>query len=261
MIYAIVLVAVYSTGLVAEENRAFVQNLVFLAAPAFALFFGMYASMKNGPSGVQGRTLFIATISLAFWLAGEIIWFIVESILKRDAFPSLADYFYLSAYLIFLTAILYNLKIAKLAWTAKRIYLSALLIAILTAITMYFIRIAYDSGSTAYENFFLISYSLIDLVSLVILVLLLNMSLEFKGGVLSKSSTLLILAFLMTWAGDIMFSVFTTQYEEFSWAYRQIDYLWISFYIFVGYAFFMQAKAVDEIKEMLVKKASSEAGK
>lgn len=81
-----------------------IASFIWCAFGAAALF---YTARRVRPVSKRlSAAWFIIALSLTFFSLGNISWFILTHIYKMDPFPSIADYFYLTSYPLFLIGVL-----------------------------------------------------------------------------------------------------------------------------------------------------------
>jgi len=250
VIYIIILAMIYSTNIIPEGNRLSMQEILFLIAPLVAVVAGFIAFRKFGFKTVQGKAIFLLTLGFLSSLLAEIIWDFFEIVLKIKPTPSIADFFYLLAYPFYIWAIISALDIGKIEWTKKKILFTVIPFILLALITFYFeIYGGYESYEPLLKNIITVSYGIADMVVLIMLLLMINLSQNFKGGMLERFWILFAIGFIFLWIGDIIYAVYFDQYNTPTWFYRQIDYLWILQYIICAYAFIHLSGSIDDMKK------------
>jgi len=256
VIYAILLAIFYHPTIIADEDFAYNgQNVLFQIAPGFAVLAGIYAFRKYGIKSIHGMSILLITIGIALWWLGEIVWMVFDIVLGIDPFPSVADVFYLLAYPIMFIGIVSELRLGKIKWTTKKVILSVVILLLLSVITYYYgIFMAYDEEATLTENVVAISYGVGDLILLVGSIMLINLSVEFTGGIFSKAWVVFVIGMLLTWAADVLFAIYYEPYEAMEWTYLQMDHLWTAGYLFFGYSFLIMGSVIDKLKEFAVSK-------
>ena len=252
IIYILTLVMIYSTKAVNEASRLDVQEMVFLIAPLFAVITGFIAFKKFGLKTAQGKAILLLTLGFLSSLLAEMIWDYFEIVLKISPTPSIADFFYLLAYPFFIWAIISALDIGKIEWTKKKVLLTIIPFVLLAGITFYFeIYGAYEAYEPLLKNMISISYGIADMIVLALLLLMINLSQNFKGGMLEKFWISFALSFIALWIGDIIYGIYFDQYNIPTWFYRQIDYLWILQYLICAYAFTRLSGSIDDLKKKI----------
>jgi len=243
-LYLIAVFLFYTTSVGEIEQGELIIEIIFLLSPLFAVVLGLLAVKKYTLQSVYGKSFLFLTLGFLCWLIGEAIW-IYFFLADIGAFPSVADVFYLLAYPLILIGIILELKDGmSFKWNGVTIGIIVILLA-LTALTGYYgVYWAYDEEATGAENIVAMSYGIGDIILLVVVALLI---IKYGGAFFSKSWMLLGLGFVLTWAGDILYAMFYEAYEEGLWLASQMDYLWIIGYLLMGFFFYRQMKAIDEV--------------
>lgn len=256
--YGALLAIIYSTNLIPEGNRLIWQDISYLVGPVFAFCAAIYAFGKYGRKSIHGKSLQYIALGMAMFLIAELLWVYYEIILGETPSPSAADIFFLAVYPFLLYGIFNELKLGKISWTKKKVLTSAIILLALWPATYYFsIYLPYDSQLTFYENLVTVGYGVGDMVIVTALVILLNLSAEFWGGMLSKSWNIFAIGMLSRWLGDIAYAIYYGQYIAGELLYRQIDYLWMVNYFLMGYALLMQGSAMEKLKSSILSMGKS----
>jgi len=245
LLYLIAVFLFYTTGVGEMDSGELIVELIFILSPLFAVIMGVLAIKKYTLKSVYGKTFLFLTLGMLCWLIGEAIW-IYFFLTDIGAFPSIADVFYLLAYPLLLIGILHELKDGGLnfKWDGITIGIT-LLMLVLVAVTGYYgVYWAYDEEATGTENAVAMSYGIGDIILLVMVGLLI---IKYGAAFFAKSWMLLGSGIILTWGGDILYAMFYEAYEEGLWLATQMDYLWIVGYLLMGFFFYRQMKAIDEV--------------
>jgi len=256
VVYAILLAIFYHPTMIADEDFAYNgQNVLFQIAPGFAVLAGIYAFRKYGIKSIHGMSILLITIGIALWWLGEITWMVFDIVLGIDPFPSTADIFYLAAYPILLIGIVNELRLGKIKWTTKKVISNVIVLLLLFTITYYYgVYMAYDLEATLTENVVAISYGVGDLILVIGSIMLLNLSIEFSGGVFSKAWIMFVIGMLLTWVADVLFAIYYEPYQAGEWLIVQMDHLWTASYLFFSYSFLIMGSVIEKLKEFAVSK-------
>jgi hypothetical protein len=232
-----------------------IQETIYMLAPFVAVLAGVSAVLRIGTRGRLGRSLINITVGLLLWLIGEVIWVVFEYGLGIDPFPSLADFFYLVAYIpLFIGIYLQVQGEAVKAWR-NRLLVLALLSASLVAIVSYAgIYLAYDPTATMLENSIAMAYGLDDLVLVLVGLFVYALSVEYRGGRLAVAGWFFLLGLVAILAADILFAIFVDPYEAGELAYIRIDLLWILGYLAIGYSLYYRGEIASRVHKKLLKK-------
>ncbi|HLG23805.1 MAG TPA: hypothetical protein VI564_02640 [Candidatus Nanoarchaeia archaeon] len=240
-------------------------NAVYLTSPTVAVLAGIYVLRKYGIKGVHGRSLLFIELSMAAFLIGEFTWMLYEIFLGEKPFPSIADLFYSVAYPLIMVGVIIGLKLGKINWTKKRLFLTVSAIIVLSVITLYYgIIAAYDQGATLLENSLSIGYVVLDIPIIIGMVLLVNLALEFRGGAFSGAWVLMAIGMLGRWISDILFAYFYNQYSGGliggTAAYRMIDFGWMANYLLTALVFIRQGIALENMDGIVLSKFKTPKG-
>ncbi|MEC4847655.1 MAG: HAMP domain-containing sensor histidine kinase [Nitrosarchaeum sp.] len=120
------------------QVRPFLEDsqFILISIPAYAiivvilLLFSLLLTIKlYKQNHFQSKAFMLFTIGVSFWFVADQIWVIYENIYDVDPFPSIADVFYIGAYLFFVGFLLLSLKPIKKLIT-KKIWLFAFLLSL-----------------------------------------------------------------------------------------------------------------------------------
>lgn len=236
-------------------------NSLFLIPPALATISSIYAMRVYHPSSLQGRAMSFVSAGLACWFIGEVIFFMYQFVFHTNPFPSLADVFYLAAYPLLLIGLTREVLAYGGNWRNLRganklvMILSSLLLVVLAFIVVYFgVYLAYQAGAPWLNNFIALSYGIGDLILLIPVLFILKMVLDFRGGKLFYSWLLVLIALFCIMAGDILFAIYTKQYDDLVPAYTLIDLAWVAGYLLFSYSFFYTGQTIKQLQSTLVAK-------
>ncbi|MBR9677154.1 hypothetical protein GOV04_03365 [Candidatus Woesearchaeota archaeon] len=248
--FIILTVLAYSTNVFSEKNSYVLQNIVFLTAAGFATFMGFLAVKKNNVKTNRGKAILFITLGVGMWFLGELSWVILE-ISGIDAFPSIADFFYLIAYPFFFVGVLKEFKVEKVHLKTKKFFFTVLAMVGLTALTAYFtIYTNYDITIPLIENIISLSYGVGDIILLVIAAILI---INYKGELFSDPWVVFATAMFLSWLGDIEYAIYYEPYEAGIHLFRQMDYFWIISYLLISYFFYELLKKNLQKQPQIVK--------
>lgn len=213
------------------------QGLVYVLAPFTAVVAGLGAVRKFGLRAAQGKALFAIVLGICAWCTGEVLWTYYDLITQTDPYPSLADAFYLFAYLLFAVGLILEIRFlrsqVKGPNPGMQQFLFAVIAVLLIALAAYFgVFQAYKPSASALENLLAISYGMVDVVLVMFGLIIAVVASELRGGKMSKPWWWLLVGFLCIFIADIAFAMFTTQYEEQIGYFKPtLDSLWILGYL------------------------------
>lgn len=233
-------------------------STLFLIAPGLAVISGLYAiNTYKLPTG-SGQVMTYLTLGLGCWFIGEVIFYLFQFVFDMDPYPSLADAFYIAAYPLIFVALIKEIKAHNFRWqqlNKMTLYTGGLLALALAYIVGYFgIYLAYKSGEPLLNNLVAMGYGVGDLILLIPTFFILKVASDFRGGKLFTSWMVLFTALLCIMVGDVLFAIFTDQYEALRPAAGLIDLAWTTGYLLFAYGLFYKSATVIELRSTLLKK-------
>ncbi|GEM_PF-1353054 len=196
-----------SLSLFLPERWALLHCYLFTAiVPFIAFFIAILVYINAGRRGEFSQFVFALALSTALnWLA-EITWEIYEGILNLEPFPSLADVFWISAYIPLLVvswiAVRRNLKYITLK---AGIITAVFNVFVFVSVIFPLIRDTFESSLTPLEMYVSLAYPVLDTLVLFSLSFLL---LLYAKQALGYFWAILILAYTFVFIGDVLFSYY-----------------------------------------------------
>lgn len=226
-----------------SEVAKIIQNSVYVLAPITAVIAASFATSQFGAHTLQGKVLYCITLGLLAWCIGEIIWVYFDVFTDVSPYPSLADLYYLVAYIPLAAGLILELRFMEVHWQKlDRPLLFALgLVGLLSGIIVAYtgVYLAYQPDVSWLTNLIGISYGLGDLVLLLLCLLVVALVWEMRGGKLSQPWLIFFVGMTITLIADIIFAQHNVQYDaEIGWYKPSLDTLWIIAYILYAYAWF-----------------------
>jgi hypothetical protein len=170
-----------------------------------ALVFALVARRFNWSSSKPGLIAILLSAGLVLLALGDSIWAYYESI-SQSPFPSLADAFYITAYLPFAIALLLNIRTIRMKFSQSMLILwVALSILAFVAIT-WFAIVPVAQTWTWPDTAVSLVYPFEDFV---IIILALAILLKFSSGEIAKPWGLLVLGFILEAVGDLLYGIAT----------------------------------------------------
>jgi len=228
-----------------------IQHSVLLFTSLVSVAGGVYAVMTYGLHGARSRTVVLLTIGMVLLFIGEALWNYYE-VLGVLPFPSNADFFYLLSYPFLLWGLLNEILLAKIVWknfSKALIFMLFFTAFLLACIVGYFgVFLAYHSTEPLFNNIIAMAYGVADLVLILVNLLVLLLVLEFRGGKLSKTWISIFIGFVAMLIADILFAIFTMDYESGVGMYKTIiDGFFMLSYLLFAYGLFDLAFSLEEI--------------
>lgn len=122
--------------------------------------------IKGKISYLDKKSLMFLTAAFSCWFLAEQTWNLYEHVLEIDPYPSIADFFYISAPIFMFFSLMNFLKSTKRSPTSKQIIFACLISLAVLIPTIFF---ATDLGdeSQLFENAIALSYPIVDAILLV----------------------------------------------------------------------------------------------
>jgi hypothetical protein len=167
------------------------------------------------------------TVGAFLFLLGEVSLMIYEVVLGVDAFPSVADVFWLAAYIPFFIGLVLAIRETGVSLLSSRTPFLFLVIGGIIAFFLVFLMqpILESTKISMFEKFLDLAYPLLDLVLIVSIFTILIL---YEKGLLGKP-------WLFILAGIVFFAIADLQFSYFTWIgvyelfpYRLIDLLWLA---------------------------------
>ncbi|HSW89102.1 MAG TPA: hypothetical protein VLG12_08110 [Candidatus Saccharimonadales bacterium] len=239
-------------------NTVLIRNLIYLCMPLLASIGGIFALISFGFHGFRAKTILFITMGLGCWFIGEVSFFYYEFILKTNPFPSIADFFYLMGYPLMFFALVNEILHTKISLKKIHpsiIFLFCLAILAFVFLVFYFgVYLAYDPKEPVLPNLIATWYGIGDLFLIIGNIYILILAWEFRGGSFSHFWILFFLSFILMLIADILFAIFTQQYNKEVWFYKSLlDSFWMASYIFSANALFDLGMSLRSAKSQLKK--------
>jgi hypothetical protein len=234
------------------------QNSVVLFTSLVAVSGGVYAFMTYGFSGKRAMTILALTVGLSCWFVGEALWNYYEA-LGIMPFPSIADLFYLVAYPFLFIGLINEIRSAQIDWkkfSRSLLFLLGLTTILLSSIVLYFgVFLSYHASQPLLNNVIAMGYGIADLLLIIVTMLILVLVWEFRGGQLARSWIALFCGFVAMLIADILFAMFTNQYESHVGFYKSIiDSFFMLSYVLFAYGLFDFAFSLEDITHKFTSK-------
>lgn len=228
-----------------EGSNVLISNILFIVLNLISVICLWYASVSSRERSkrLSNAWLLIALSQLAFML-GDVLWFVYESVLFIEPFPSFADVFYLLCYPLLLLGIFLiptdktsKMDGAKKWLDAVIVFLAAAMVFWITTI----IPLTVDlQENTFVIQFLTLAYPAGDIMLFAALLIILYKN---PGGRLQNAYLFLSLSLLIQIITDIVFSFqsLTGSYISGGW----VDIGWVLGYLLMGIAGLVHAKTHD----------------
>ncbi len=230
--YIMIAITVYTLihyiGRPYPESFAISFEEIFLIVLAFAggAIFILVSRKFNWLNTRSGQIMFLIAIGLMLWAIAEATWMGYE-LAGLEPFPSLADVFYIGAYIPIALALILNISTIKVRFSRLLFILWVSITALGLAIVLWLEVVPFLLELPTFETVIVVIYPLEDilLISLALVIFL-----KFKAGEVAKPWLILLSGFVIEAIGDILFS-YADWYETYTEAYHVSDLFFTLGYI------------------------------
>lgn len=234
------------------------SDSLYLAASLIPFLGAVYALKLYGMGGNRGTPLLFITLGFGSLFIGELLWAIFEY-RGLDPFPSIADYFYILMYPLLSIGLIKEIKFLKDEEKSETLFLKGIMIfigIILVGLVGYFgVYQAYDMEASLLENTVVIAYGVGDLLFIMLALLVLKLTEEFKGGRLFFAWLAFFLGLIAMLLADVGFAMFTDVYEEgIAVVVRSLDLIWLASFLLLGYGMFSIGNIAKQAHKMIQQK-------
>lgn len=227
---------------------------LYLMASFLPVLGAFYVFSLFGFSGSRSRSIIFIALGFFAFFIGEVIFFFYNVIMETDPFPSIADIYYLLAYPFFLIGFMKELSQSQAAWTLKRSLAVALFVMILGGMVAYFgIYLAYDVEAGFWSNVVGMAYGVGDVVLVIVLLHILFLTLEYRGGKVFRPWLFIFLGNMAILVADILFAIYNEEYSTHVDYYKLMDTFWIAGYLMAAYGFFDMAVLLKSFRHRIPK--------
>ncbi len=208
------------------ELAEIVELLMFVGiASAVTISFVLVAKHFDFFSTKVGISMTLIAIAFALWTGAETLW-LVYFLNSIDPFPSIADAFWIIGYIGFIVAILTNARSIRVKFSREMLGLWILLSVAITLVVLAFDVVPLLEGGLDFEILITILYPIEDIAVIIPALVIL---LKYRSGEVAKPWAVLILGFISTAIGDILYA-FAENAELYYSPYHPVD-----FFLMLGY--------------------------
>lgn len=231
LVASVVAVVVFNlaTNLVSQEFASLAGNLAYVPIAGSFLVLALLATSRFGLGGTHGIAWFSFAGFAVSWFVAEMLWAHQELVLQADAFPSMADVFYLVGYPFLLMFFVSYLQPVRAGITRKIFAISCMIsVGVLIPSLYLVLRNAENPGDL--ETMLGAVYPVFD--SMVIIPAILGVVLFFKGQV-NLMWTLICLGILLVFVADTAFLL--GQIDESYYTGSPIEVLFYLNYVLLSF--------------------------
>lgn len=222
------LVILYSIhGIVSTEYfTKYISLPLYTIIPGVLIIFSIWAlSRADKIQEITKKSLLFLVLAFVSWFTAEQTWNLYEHVLGIDPYPSVADFFYISApILMFISLILFLQPYKNKIKRTDLIFASSLSVLILIPILN--VTLETNSETEFFEIAIAVIYPIVDTVLLIPAIIAILISVREKKNVFWIMILIGIILFVIA---DHMF-LFLVIYDEY-YEGNPIDILWLSSYV------------------------------
>ncbi len=155
---------------ISGETSLFIEDLLFPIASLVAAACFWHA--RSNSAGSRARMAWTAMfLAMIFNTLGELIWFVLEAVLKREPFPSAADIAYLAFYPLFAAGVLLLPSAPLTPKERLKLLLDGSIAVIASALILWiYVAPIIEYGDNITDTLVSISYPLMDVLLFVVLI-------------------------------------------------------------------------------------------
>ncbi|MBI2134830.1 hypothetical protein HYU09_02490 [Candidatus Woesearchaeota archaeon] len=231
------------------ENFYIISDWAVVIFAFAAVALGYYAYRLHGIKTSYGEALLFLVLGSLFWAFGELFWALLETVLKMEPFPSIADMFWYAGYFLFGMGLYYIWKATRTSVPGHRVIAAVLTVLAALAISIFYgvFPSIIDPGLTLMEKIVTIGYVALDFMIIVWEIIII---VSLLGRELIKPWVVILIAGFVTTFADIMFAQIASLYESGSF----FGVLWDVQYILMAFGFFYYRQAMSGMPKKAVKK-------
>ncbi len=185
------------------------QTIVLITVLTIGTILLFYLSTIYKTSTTVGKVWLCLGLGLLFWTIGEIMFSYYELFTDIEPFPSMSDFFYLSAYILLSAGLIVQMHLTKIKLTLLEksiiavIFLVITIIVVITVIVLPFQEVGPIPDSEIFSYFVAALYPIFDLV-LILCVLIVFA--KIHRGKINIAWVILLIGFSLSTIADIIFN-------------------------------------------------------
>lgn len=230
-----------------EYFSKYISLPVYTIIPGILIILSMWAlSRADKIQDISKKSLFFLVLSFVSWFAAEQTWNLYEHVLAIDPYPSIADFFYISAPILMFISLIIFLQ-SQRSKIKKTDVIFANVVSILILIPMLIMTFQSNSETEFFEITVAMIYPIVDTALLIPAIIAILFSL--RGEKNSFWAMILIGIIIFVIADDLF--LFLVIYDGY-YDGNPVDILWLSSYIvwtFAIYNLIHRSKKIEKGQE------------
>lgn len=230
-----------------EYFSKYISLPVYTIIPGILIILSMWTlSRADKIQDISKKSLFFLVLSFVSWFAAEQTWNLYEHVLAIDPYPSIADFFYISAPILMFISLIIFLQ-SQRSKIKKTDVIFANVVSILILIPMLIMTFQSNSETEFFEITVAMIYPIVDTALLIPAIIAILFSL--RGEKNSFWAMILIGIIIFVIADDLF--LFLVIYDGY-YDGNPVDILWLSSYIvwtFAIYNLIHRSKKIEKGQE------------
>lgn len=190
------------------EANIFQSILIIMTAAIDTICLWYLANRYKLPTTL-GKMWFLLGLGMLGWFIGEIIYTYYENFTEIDPFPSIADLFYLLAYIPLSIGLILQMRLLKITLPKRDkfiVFISFLIICIIVIVSVIILPIQEVSPIPEDEIFAYFVAALYPILDLFLMLCIFVVFAKLYHGEINTAWLFLLLGFLLTVFADIIFN-------------------------------------------------------
>ena len=240
------------------KNHNLIASFLYLIPPFFVLF-AVYSVIRQfGIHHEQGKAFLCVSFGFIFALIGEITFLVLEFILHKPPYPSLADGFLFLGYFLFFIGFLSEIQAVTIKWTFAKILIFTLCSVIFGLTIIYFgVFQAYNASHTLLRNIVDVTYGTSYFLLFITNTIVFFLVLEYKKGKLYIPWSYIFIGLALIFLGNIVYAQLQTEFMTKTFYYRYIDLLWFIGFLAISYGVYEIIWIISEVQRKILKQLTN----
>lgn len=223
----------FSESMTFEANMF--QSIIIIIAAALGAIFLIHVALLYKISTSIGKVWLLLGLGIMGWCIGDIIYAYYENYTEVAPFPSIADLFYLLAYIPLSWGLILQMRLLQIKLPLGEKIIIAIIFIIVCIIVAVFVIVIPIQEEYPIPEDELIGYlvsALYPIVDLILLLCVIIVFAKFRKGKIHVAWILLLMGILMTLIADILFNWVESIVEETA-TFELYDLLFLIGYVFI----------------------------
>ncbi len=204
-----------------------ISHLIYLVVFPIALF-GFWTTIKDiGRGSPQHKALLVVFFGIILSMTGQFLTDLSFFFSLSGPIISLASFFFLTAYILVALGYVMEAMVLKINWrNYPWILVGFIIVCLAISYILYYYQLSPAFISQGYTPV-LIGYVIGDIALIASSLLVLQIAISYRGGLLSSAWTLIFLGHFIILIGDVFYAIFNQPYSNNVWPYTLINLVWL----------------------------------